>query len=335
MSNQLGVLSVLLLLVGCAPPSSVNRVALERGDAALVADGAASGVIDARDAAAIDHADSGGAGGRIDPDGQGGAGGDGGNGGDGGDGDGGGAAMLGGHSGAPGSGGDPGAAELDAAVDIADAKPADATPVPPAPGAPAFLIVADPTAMAAADTKIKTLLAAKGFAVTIGDDDGPGTQVSGAAVVVLSGTCASEKIMAKYRDTPVATLVLEPAVFDDMMMTAAGAGKDFGEDNATQLAITAADHPLAAQLKGNVTVVGAATKLGWGNPPATAQKVATLGGMTTKTAIFAYEKAAVMVAPFVAPARRVGLFVTVTAAANLSADGEKLLAAAIGWLSAP
>jgi hypothetical protein len=247
-------------------------------------------------------------------------------------GSGGGESVPSGSAGGGGAGGNGPAATPDADP---PGHPDTGTPeaLPPT-GPVASLIVADPAAMAATDIKLKTMLVSMGFTVTLGDDDGLGAQTDGSSLIVLSATVASEKITTKYRDTPIPTLVMEPGVFDDMMMTGTAATKDFGEDNATQVAITG-DHALAAQLKGNVTVVGAATKLGWGKPAAAAVKVASLGGVAAKTAIFGYEKAVMMMPPFLAPARRVGLFVTVTAAANLNPDGDKLLAAAIGWLAAP
>ena len=57
--------------------------------------------------------------------------------------------------------------------------------------------------------------------------------------------------------------------------------------------------------------------------------------MATKTAVFAFDKGAAMVSPFLAPARRVGLFAGAAAMANLNANGEKLLVAAITWLHPP
>jgi hypothetical protein len=320
MEKCFAVLSVLACLGGCAPPSSADRVALDRADAAA---GDVAITIDSHGPADVAQA-----GGAITmPDAATGGTGAGSSG------SGGGEPTPPGSTGAGGAGGNGPTATPDADPP-GDPDSGAAEALPPPTGPVASLIVADPTAMAATDIKLKNTLASMGFTVVLGDDDGLVAQTNGSSLVVLSATVASEKITTKYRDTPIPTLVLEPGVFDDMMMTGAAATKDFGEDNATQVAITG-DHALAAQLKGNVTVVGAATKLGWGKPAATALKVASLGGVPAKTAIFGYEKAVVMMPPFLAPARRVGLFVTVTAAANLNPDGDKLLAAAIGWLAAP
>ena len=324
MEKWFAVSSVLALLGGCAPSSSADRVALDRADAA-----ASDVAVDGDGPASPDAAATGGAVMMPPPLATGGVSG----GPAGATGSGGSVTGVGGVGGMTGAGGTPPVATPDAEPPPAEPD-AGAPDAPPSAGPMAYLIVADPTAMAATDIKLKTMLEGKGFTVMLGDDDGLGAQANGSNLVVLSATVASEKITTKYRDTPIPTLVLEPGLFDDMMMTGTAAMKDFGEDNATQVAI-AGDHALAAQLKGNVTVVAAATKLGWGKPAATAVKVASLGGAAAKTAIFGYDKSVVMMPPFVAPARRVGLFVTVTAAANLNPDGDKLLAAAIGWLAAP
>src|SRR3954470_5547828 len=56
----------------------------------------------------------------------------------------------------------------------------------PAPaGKAALLVVSNPATVAADDTKIKARLEAKGFTVTLGDDDGPPAQAEGMRLVVL------------------------------------------------------------------------------------------------------------------------------------------------------
>jgi hypothetical protein len=200
----------------------------------------------------------------------------------------------------------------------------------------ASLVVADPTANAAADNKLKTLLVALGFMVKIGDDDGLPTQSDGTRLVVLSGTCDSMKLLAKYRDYPLPTLVLEPADFDDMGLTLGTKDTDYGEVMATQIAITNMNSPLAAMFPaGNVTVTGQSSKLVWGKPAASAITVATLTGANNmgKAAVFAYEKGAMMIANVVAPARRMGMFASAPAIPNINANADKLLSAAMVWLA--
>jgi hypothetical protein len=199
----------------------------------------------------------------------------------------------------------------------------------------ASLIVADPTANAAADAKLKMLLEARGFEVRIGDDDGAATQSDGARIVVLAGTCDSEKLQMKYRTVALPVLVLESESFDDMALTPNQMGTDFGDDNATQIAITDKDSPLAAMFPaGALTVTSNSVRLGWGKPAAAAIKVASLGGSANaKIAVFAYEKTAMMAGGVAAPARRVAMFAGGYAIPTINANADKLIGAAVDWLA--
>lgn len=198
----------------------------------------------------------------------------------------------------------------------------------------AFLVVAEAAAPGTGDKKVEAVIVGKGFAVTIGDDDGAATAATGFDLVVLAGSSVAEKLAGKFRDTPIPTLVLEPSVFDDMKMTSTKDGTDFGEDGGTAITILANPGPLAAGLTGNVTVAATGGKLGWGKPAATAMRAATFSGNAAKTTIFAYEKGVVMVSPTLAPARRAGLFAGMVASPILTAQGEQLIGAAIDWLTA-
>ena len=75
----------------------------------------------------------------------------------------------------------------------------------------------------------------------------------------------------------------------------------------TRVTITAAGHPLAAGLTGNVAVYSSAWRLVWGVPGPGATRVAHVAGMTTRPAIFAYETGAPMLGG-AAPAKRVAFF---------------------------
>ncbi len=332
--SQSSRMLVVVALCGCAPQAA-ERVALERGDggrldgqSAEVAPGSGGGggsdtggPIGSGGLVA-----TGGGGGR----GSGGAGGVVATGGAGGAATGGAGTATGGAGGTPPAGGGAGGDDMaspDLAVDNAPVEAAPDTAGKPV----AFLVAANPTSLEAADTRVKTLLEQKGYVVKMGDDDAMGSASNGTQLVVLSGTCDSMKLMNKYISIPINTLVLEPGVFDDMGMTGATA-TDLGSENATQVTIVKTDSPLAAKLTGNVTVVGSQQKLAWGKPADTAIKVATLSNMSQKHAVFAYDKGVLMVSPALAPAKRVGLFITATAIGSLNDNGNKLLAAAIDWL---
>ena len=134
----------------------------------------------------------------------------------------------------------------------------------------------------------------------------------------------------KFKTVAVPVVVLEPQFFDDMGMTGLTSGTNFGSTaSQTQVTITTTSHPMAAGLTGNVTVVSAASTLGWGQPNANGVKVATIVGNSSRATIFGYNSGAVMLG-LTAPARRVGLILFGTSA-SLTANGGTLFDAAVKW----
>jgi hypothetical protein len=77
-------------------------------------------------------------------------------------------------------------------------------------------------------------------------------------------------------------------------------------------------------------------EMGWGKPGPGATIVATLCGEPTHAVVFAYEKGATMDYDFIAPARRVALFLGNRSFEKLSADGNAIFDAAVDYaLSTP
>jgi hypothetical protein len=201
-------------------------------------------------------------------------------------------------------------------------------------GLTALMIVGNPNMLSASDTRVRTLLEMRNLAVTLGDDNAMPPDLAGFSLIVLSGSCASATLANKYRDAARPLLNLEPAVQDDMGMTP-GTDADLGEQEMSSgLSITMANHPMAAGLTGNIGVVSMASSFGWGRPAAAAQRVATLQGMAQRVAVFAYAKGAMM-ANLVAPARRVGFFASDDSARYLGPNGVALFNAALTWLLTP
>jgi hypothetical protein len=200
---------------------------------------------------------------------------------------------------------------------------------------PEVLFVVGSTAFNAADAAVEARLKALGFGVVA--RSGPAVTAADAAGmvgVVISESTTSGDVGARLRDVTTPVLSLEPFLYDDMQMCGPTAGTDYGDAlSQTQLAIVDATHALAAGLAGTVTVVSPANKLVWGRPGASAAKVATIVGASDRAAIFGYRAGAAMV-PLEAPARRVGWFGGQTTTGSLTADGQKLLDAAIKWTAA-
>src|SRR4029079_7648341 len=101
----------------------------------------------------------------------------------------------------------------------------------------ALLVVAAPAPLGADDAKLKMRLEAKGFTVTVGDDDGLASQADGMSLVVLSGGVASASLGNKYRMTAVPLICLENFAFGAMGMTGATRDIDFGQVDGTQIAV--------------------------------------------------------------------------------------------------
>lgn len=278
---------------------------------------------------------SGGSGGSAGASGSGGAGGMPGTGGMGGTAGMGGAAGRGGSGGmAGGAGGAGGAGMGGMAPDVA--QPRDlpiAGDTAPAPGSKRVLLVVDNAASVnAAEDRYRQRLQAKMFTVIIGDDDDATADGRGVGMVVVPNSVNSGRIKDRFRDLPIPVICMEFNLYNDLRMTGTTATVDFDDETATQLTIIRPGHPMAAGLTGTLTVVTAATQLSWGKPGPAAEIVATTMGQPNHAAIWGYPAGAMMVGQ-VAPAKRVGLFVSDSAITKLNADGDKLFDAAIDWAS--
>jgi hypothetical protein len=215
-----------------------------------------------------------------------------------------------------------------------DTAPRDGgTEAPPA--RKALLVVAVPGTLGTDDAKLKARLEGNGFMVTVGDDNGDATQAQGTDLVVLSGSVASATLGRKYQMTALPVICLEAFSYANMGMTGPTRDTDFGIANGTQITVSLESHAIAAgHPNGNLAVAGATTSLGWGVAPATADRIATLVGMGTRDAAFAYE-AGQMMATMVAPARRVGLFAASPTPDRLNAAGWQIFDAAVDWITRP
>jgi hypothetical protein len=156
---------------------------------------------------------------------------------------------------------------------------------------------------------------------------------TGKKVVVISSTVAPNNLSMKFRNVAVPVVIWEPLSFADMGMTPTGNSNAGTTTGQTQVKITQPTHPLAGGLGGNQTVTTSST-FSWGKPNANASAVATLVSDTTKVIVFGYVQGASMPG-LVAPARRVGLFMSDTTAVGFSSNGWILFDAAINWATAP
>jgi hypothetical protein len=225
-----------------------------------------------------------------------------------------------------------------------DAAPADtATGIETGPGAaldaapagPKVTLLVGRTALGAADTAIAQRLTGLGLAPDIHEDsEAAMLDLTGVVLVFVSATAESNKVGNALRNLARPIIVCEPFLFDDFAMIPQGSNMamdPWGVDSdQTTLDIVAPGHPLAGKLRGQVVVAGQPVRLSWGTPPPNALGIAHLIDQPSHVAIFAYETGTAMVA-LAAPARRVGFFLDLRTASDLSPMGWTLFDAAVNW----
>lgn len=222
----------------------------------------------------------------------------------------------------------------DAPAPLPEANPpVDTTVAPDLPVSPgarrAQLVVFDPAHPTLGDYRLRELLTAQELVVELVDDEAPAA-VEGVKLVVLASSSAQIPLAAKYKTVAVPVINLDASIMDDLAMTGSDGDNDFSEQTGDLIEITGPDHPMAAGLRGAVTVIDSVVGMTWGRPGPSAERVATWEGVADKVAIFGYRAGVTMVG-FMAPARRVGFFASDMSAGALNANGRKLFAAAVVW----
>jgi len=196
---------------------------------------------------------------------------------------------------------------------------------------PSALLVAGSTTLNTAETAVKTRLQNLGYVVTVKDaKSSVAGDASGKTVVVISSTSTSNNLGTKFTNVTVPVVIWQPLSFADLGMVPTGNSNRGTTTSQTQVKIILPTHALAGGLTGTQTVVTASGTFSWGKPNANAASVATLASDTTKIIIFGYTQGASMPG-LVAPARRVGLFMSDTTAASFNTNGWTLFDAAINW----
>lgn len=182
------------------------------------------------------------------------------------------------------------------------------------------------------DLAVEARLRALGYTVTVKNGSGAASSdAAGKALVVVSSTVDSGTVGDKFRTSSVPVVHWENKLHDNFGMTGLVEGTDyFKSAGETRIAILDAGHPLAAGLSGTVAAAASPSVFTWGKPGANAAKVGVLTTNSDFAVVFGYD-AGVAMPGLAAPARRVGLFLEDLTAAVLTADGAKLVDAAILW----
>ncbi|WP_310632112.1 hypothetical protein [Paraburkholderia sp.] len=184
------------------------------------------------------------------------------------------------------------------------------------------------------DDKVIAHLEQRGMVVKLVDEDAPVSAAKGEDLVIISSVVsARDMVGTPFRDVPVPLLTWESDLFDSLRFTGQKKGEDFGEiAKEHYVNVVNAPSPLAGGVPaGKRWVYPRDDEMGWGKPGPGATIIATVAGEPTHAVVFAYEKGATMDYDFIAPARRVALFLGNRSFENLSADGNAIFDAAVNW----
>jgi hypothetical protein len=158
-----------------------------------------------------------------------------------------------------------------------------------------------------------------------------------AQVVVLSPSITAGELSDELANAAVPMVALETSAFLRLGMTGGTWMRDIGGNpsRATEIVVAAPDHPLAAGLRGALTVLQSRQIVRWGSPGDDATIVARYPGAPAgQSAIFAYDRGADMPGGRAA-ARRVGMFLGNNRVIGaLTGEGWRLFDAAVTWCAA-
>jgi hypothetical protein len=155
-------------------------------------------------------------------------------------------------------------------------------------------------------------------------------EAQGKKLIIVSSSAPSSDVNTKFRFVPQPLITWDSNLFDDLGMAGITDQIDYGVTCGVSEVSISSDHPVASGLKGRIKVSSAPITMSWGSPNEKAITVATLSGSEKRATVFAYEAGSEMVG-LLAPARRVGFFLTNHAASVLTSEGKRLLASAALW----
>ncbi len=197
---------------------------------------------------------------------------------------------------------------------------------------PPALLVTGSIVLGPGDQAVKARLESLGFAVTTRAAAASfARDARGKALVAISSTVSVPAVNTKFRASIAPVLTWESELFDDLGLTGAQPGRDFGRIGGQRLAfVFDPASPLAAGLSGNVTIASVPSPFAWGRPRTSAQIVLQSIGTARRPLVFTYERGDALVG-LTAPSRRVGFFLGDSTAASWTADGAALFEAAAVW----
>lgn len=174
------------------------------------------------------------------------------------------------------------------------------------------------------DPLVKEHLESMGFEVTVVDESAPASSADGKNLVVISSTAQAQELKDAYKSCPVPVLTWSAFGYPYLAMTGEQLHTDFevldgvrsyGRTMAALYPFCVnATHPIAKAAGLPSQVFGPyylqSTESTYGKPAPAAQIISVLEGYPDRASIFTYEKGASMCTGFVAPARRVGFYLS-------------------------
>jgi hypothetical protein len=216
-----------------------------------------------------------------------------------------------------------------AAPDVAP----DGTPAPDAGTTPALFVVGT-LPLVPADQALDARLRQLGYLPTaVRESAVTEADTRGKAVLVISSSIAASNLRVSFRDVAVPIVCFDAYYHDDLGLTGARMGVDYGPaPDQTTVQIVAPTHPLAAGLSGRVITVAMPEAFGWGLPGPGATRIATIVDKPDQVAIFGIATGAPLVGTTrVAPARRVALWGNHFETTSFTSEGLALFEAAVRW----
>src|SRR6185295_3410247 len=194
------------------------------------------------------------------------------------------------------------------------------------------LLVTGSSVLGPGDQAVKAHLESLGFAVTTRAAVASfARDARGKALVAISSTVSPSNVNAKFRASIAPVITWESDLFDDLGLTGARPGTDFGRiGGQTRAFVSDPSSPLAAGLSGNVTIASVPSPFSWGRPKSSAKIVLQSVGAARRPLVFTYERGGSLFG-FTAPSRRVGYFLGDATAASWTADGAALFEVAALW----
>ncbi len=184
------------------------------------------------------------------------------------------------------------------------------------------------------DDKAVAYLQSLGFRVRRAGEHAPDSATDGQQLIVISESVDALEVGTKYRSTPIPLVTMENDLLGELEMSGLRNGTDYGtDDNQRFVYVVNAPHPLAAGLSAGLqnVLTDEHYKMNWGKPGLGAVTIAVVRGYPDKAAVFGYETGATMNGEFLAPARRVSMFVWQDCFEALRPEGLALFRASVLW----